>query len=166
MTTVDKALLVAANVHVIANREDAGKCLADARWMVAAIEKCVNRPVPPLDLGPCPTVSENQTPCGADLQAKREEIEVTCHRCRITYNVKEVIDHALESAKNWLYTERELLALMAQLGEPIPRGTWWTWRSNGLIESRNELGAEPKYWLEDARRLREERVGKRERRAI
>jgi hypothetical protein len=133
--------------------------------MIEAIEKCVNRPIPPLDLGPCPTLTADQTACGADLQAKREEVEVTCHKCRITYNVKDVIDHALESAKHWLYTERELLALMGQIGEPIPRGTWWTWRSKGLIESRNEWGAEPKYWLEDARRLREDRVGKRNRAA-
>ena len=93
------------------------------------------------------------------LRAKQGDTEVTCWKCKQTHNVKQLIADALEDCKRWLWSESELLDIMAQIGESIPRGTWWNWRQRGLIESRNEWDAEPKYWLEDARTLWRQRCG-------
>lgn len=161
MTTAEKALFIASNVHVIANREDAGQCLSDVRWMVEAITKQINRPLPLIEAGPCPTIAEDQKPCGNPLQAKRGEVELTCPKCGITYNVQELIDYALDSCSGLNYSERDVLQIMASVGRHIPRNHWWNWKQRGVIVNRNEWGAEPMYRLEDVQRAYEERVGKR-----
>jgi hypothetical protein len=163
---VDKALLVAANVHVIANREDAGKCLADARWMVEAIEKSINRPRPKKYCGNCPSLTEDEDRCATPLYANsHDDNQVTCWRCKCTYVIEDLIKGSLDNAKGLLYSERETLDIMAQIGRHIPRGTWWTWKQRGIIVNRNEWGAEPRFLLEDVQSAYEERVGKRNRAA-
>ena len=129
--------------------------------MVEAITKLINRPVPPIELGPCPTLAEDQKPCGTALQAKRGEIEITCAKCAVTYNIQELIDYALDSCRNLNYSEREVLHLMASIGRHIPRDHWRNWKQRGVLINRNEWGAEPMYRLEDVQRAYEERVGKR-----
>lgn len=161
MTTAEKAMFIAKHVHVLANREDAGKCLSDVRWMVDRIEAVVNRPRPKRYAGNCPTLTDEQR-CATPLYAdKHDDPQVTCWRCKNTYIIDDLIKGSLENAKGLLYTEREVLEIMAQIGEHIPRGTWWSWRSRGVIESSNEWGAEPRYLLDDVRELYRTKVGKR-----
>jgi hypothetical protein len=162
VTTAEKALFIAANAHVIANREDAGKCLADARWIVEQIERMVNRPRPKKYCGNCPTTVEDEERCATPLYAdSHEAVQVTCWRCKCTYVIEDLIKGSLDNARGLLYNEKELLEIMAHIGEHIPRGTWWSWRQRGVIVNKNEWGAEPRYLLEDARELFKDKVGKR-----
>jgi hypothetical protein len=75
--------------------------------------------------------------------------------------IEDLIKGSLDNARGLLYNERELLEIMAHIGEHIPRGTWWSWRQRGVIVNKNEWGAEPRYLLEDARELFKDKVGKR-----
>lgn len=174
MTTAEKALFIAANVHVVANREDAGRCLSDVRWMVTRIESIVNRPRPKKFCGRCPTplddeqrrklpeTERDRTTCGTYLYAdKPEDLTVLCWKCHIEYVIEELIEAGLDSAKGWLWAEKEALEIMAMIGKFIPRGTWWSWKDRGVIVNKNEWDAEPKYLLEDIIQAYEERVGKR-----
>jgi hypothetical protein len=51
-----------------------------------------------------------------------------------------------------------VLDIMAIIGEPIPPRTWRYWRAEGKIKPRNELGDTPRYWLDDVRKLRNQRT--------
>ena len=159
--TRSAALWLAKNVSAIACDESAGMCYAEIKQIIDEIERQINRPENQIECGPCPTIDEDQQRCAVGLRAKPGDVEVTCWKCKQTHNVRKLIDQALEDCKRLLFSESEILDIMAQIGEHIPRGTWWSWRSRGVIESRNEWDAEPKYWLEDARLLWRERVGVR-----
>lgn len=166
---------LARNVASIALLESAGRCFSDVRQAVELIERAVNRKPEPKYCGNCPTpldaaerqklreLRENdRANCATPLYVdNREDIEITCWRCHQTYNINKLFDDALETSKGLLYSEKEVLDIMAQIGRPIPRSTWWSWKKHDFIENRNEWGAEPKYWLEDAQTLWQDKVGKR-----
>ena len=158
--TRSAAIWLAKHVSAIACDESAGMCYAEIKRVIDDIERMINRPEYTVECGPCPTIGEDRQLCAVGLRAKPGDIEVTCWKCKQTHNVQKLIAQALEDCKRLLYSERELLDIMAQIGERIPRGTWWNWRSRGVIKSRNEWDAEPKYWLEDARIAYRERVGR------
>lgn len=162
-TTRSAAIWLGKNVSAIACDESAGMAYAEIKQVIDAIERMINRPENQVECGPCPTIVEDQQLCAVGLRAKQGEAEVICWKCKATHNVRTLIDKALDDRRNWLYSEAELLEIMAQIGESIPRGTWWSWRSRGVIESRNEWSAEPRYTLEDARALWRERVSTRKR---
>jgi hypothetical protein len=135
--------------------------------MVDRIEASINRPRPKRYAGNCPTTVEDEQRCATPLYAdKHEDTQVTCWRCKCTYVIDDLIKGSLDNARGWLFGEREILEIMAQIGRHIPRGTWWTWKQRGIIQNKNEWGAEPRYLLEDVQSAYEERVGKRERRAV
>lgn len=155
---VQAALWLAENTHLIARHEHAGDCHREIQNTADTIERLVNRPIPPRYCGNCPTVTqdkrgEDQT-CAIPLYAKREAPEVCCWKCKTTYNVDDLIQHALNEVHDWLWSSQEVLEIMAQIGEPISPRTWRHWRATGAIQSRNELGAEPKYHIEEVRYLR------------
>lgn len=175
MTTAEKALLLAEHVHVIANREDAGRFRSDILRLVERIEASINRPRPKKFCGKCPTPldddqrrkiveagEKDRESCATYLYAEKpEDRTVQCWKCRIEYVIEDLIQAGLVSAKGWLWEEREALEIMAQIGKHIPRGTWWTWKQRGVIINKNEWGAEPRYLLEDIIVAYDERVGKR-----
>lgn len=161
--TRSAAVWLAKNVNAIACDEAAGLCYGEIKHVIDEIERMINRPENVVECGPCPTINADQTECAVGLRAKRGDAEVSCWKCKQTHNVKHLIEQALEDCKRWLWSESEILDIMAQIGEQIPRGTWWNWRTRGLIESRNEWDAEPRFWLEDARLLWRSRVGTRKR---
>lgn len=163
MTTPEScALWLAANTPLIANREDAGRCYTEIKQLVDDIERVINRPQPKRYCGNCPTLDENEQRCATPLYAQnRDDVQVECWRCHRTYVIEDLIRGSLDNARGLLYSEWEVLDIMAQIGRHIPRGTWWSWRQRGIIESKNEWGAEPRYLLEDVQELWEERVGRR-----
>jgi hypothetical protein len=130
--------------------------------LVDRIESVINRPRPKRYAGNCPTLDENGDRCATPLYAeKHDDIQVTCWKCKATYVIEDLIKGSLDNARGLLYTEREALDIMAQIGRHIPRGTWWSWVQRGVVVNKNEWGAEPRYLLEDVQVAWEERVGKR-----
>lgn len=160
-TPTTLATFLADNIPAIAADEAAGELFRDVRNAVDSIERAINRPLPFRVLGPCPTITEDQTTCAVGLTAKREEIEITCWKCHQTHNVAKLIENKLSERREWLWSAREILDIMAAIGEPISGRTWRYWRANDVVPSRNELGAEPKYWLEDVRAVRADLVERR-----
>jgi hypothetical protein len=158
--TRSAAIWLSKHVNAVACSEDFGMCYAEIKQLIDAIEKQINRPENEIECGPCPTLDDAGEKCPVDLRAKQGDSEVTCWKCKQTHNVRKLIDDALDDCKEWLWSEKEILDIMAQIGEHIPRGTWWNWRQRGLIESRNEWDAEPKYTLQDVRELWRAKVGK------
>ena len=160
ITTAALANHLAANVHLIARLETAGQCYTDIQNTIESIEDAINRPRNPKYCGPCPTVDEDQKVCGVGLYAafdrktKQYDTEVTCWKCHTTYVAEDLINDALGELDGWLFTAAEVLTTMAQIGEPISERTWRHWRKTGAIQSRNELGAEPKYFIGEVRHLR------------
>jgi hypothetical protein len=151
--TAAAATFLAANTAAIARSEDAGQIYTDIHNAVTDIERIINRPPSPKYCGNCPTITD-QHRCDEALLAKREDTEVTCWKCKTTHNVERLIERALAEVHDWLWTQQEILDIMAQIGEPISPRTWRHWRATGKIMSRNELGAEPKYYIEEVRHLR------------
>jgi hypothetical protein len=162
VTTADKALFIADNIRVLANREDAGKCRTDILRLVERIEGIINRPRPKRYAGNCLNLDEDQQLCATPMYAeKHDDTTVECWRCHTTYVIEDHIQAGLDSARGWLYSEREILDIMAQIGRHIPRGTWWSWKQRGVIQNKNEWGAEPRFLLEDVQDAWTERVGRR-----
>jgi hypothetical protein len=161
MTTKALAQFLAANIPAIACDEAAGELFQDVQNAVDAIERMINRPVEPKYCGPCPTLNEDQDICSVGLftkwdgVTKQYEPEIECWKCHMTYNADELITDALSEVDGWLFTAAEVLETMAQIGEPISERTWRHWRKTGAIQSRNELGVEPKYFIGEVRYLRQ-----------
>lgn len=155
------AAYLADNVATIAAIEDAGKCFSDVQHVIDAIERNINPPHDPKYCGPCPHMNDDQTTCGVALYAEWDEKtksydeQVQCWKCHTTYQADQLINDALGDIDGWLFTAQEILDTMKHIGEPISDRTWRHWRKTGAIQSRNELGAEPKYFIGEVRHLRQ-----------
>lgn len=157
MNPTSAALHLSQHVPLIACREDAGVMFAEIRNAVEEITRAINRPHSKKFCGVCPTMRDDkglEVQCGESLYAKHDDVLVTCWRCKQSYDVERLIQDAVDNVRGLLYSANEILEIMKQIGEPIPPRTWRYWRANGKIPERNEWGAEPGYWLEDVRRLR------------
>jgi hypothetical protein len=157
MTPIAAACFLSRHVPLIACREDAGQCFTDIKNAVDTIERMINRPRSKRFCGVCPTMRADkgqEVQCGESLYAKHDDVLVTCWRCKQSYDADRLIQDAVDNVRGLLYSSSEILAIMAQIGEPVPARSWRYWRANGKIPERNEWGAEPGYWLEDVRKLR------------
>jgi hypothetical protein len=150
------------HVSSVALNESAGQCLNEFRGLVSEIERCINRPRPKRYCGNCPTLDEDEQRCATPLYAEsHDDNQVECWRCHKTFVIDDLIQGSLDNARGWLFSEREVLDIMAQIGRHIPRGTWWSWKDRGVIVNKNEWGAEPRFLLEDVQDAWQERIGNR-----
>lgn len=105
------------HVHTIACDEAAGECLADFTDHVGKIEKVINPPVPMRYLGPCRTFDEHtRKSCGTQLQCREGVLEVTCPKCRHTYNA----NHLQSLTENDLERERMTVDEILQYNKRLP----------------------------------------------
>lgn len=170
MTTAELALLLASDDALarIAQREDAADFHAFVLHIRDSIDKAINRPETKRYCGNCPTPlddhqrrqlledgEEDRETCATPLYTKKkDDIEVTCFRCKQTFNAEKLIQQALSRKSELLYSEQEVLEIMREIGRPIPERTWRYWRASGKLINRSEWSAEPAYWLEDVLALR------------
>lgn len=145
---------LAAHISAIAADESAGQFYRDIETAILEIERVINRPLHPLECGPCPALTDKQQPCGAGLTAKRGAVEVTCWKCRATHNIEELIEARLHEAEYLLFTARDVLAVMGRIGQPIADRTWRRWRELGQVQPAGELYGQPGYRLADVRAMR------------
>lgn len=158
------ALWLTEHVHAIASDQSAAICYREIKELITDIERAVNRPVAPRELGPCPaTLTDNygERRCQTKLTAQHDQREVQCWKCKTTHDVEKLIRDALDETRDWLWTAREVLDFMGLIGEPITERTWRRWRTENRIQSRNETGAEPKYLLHEVRELRDQMTRRR-----
>lgn len=179
-STADLALRLAANVHVIARRPDAGQCYAQIKQIVDDIEKVINRPPAPRFCGQCDTLIERKI-CGLALYAPRDAIEVTCPNplCRTTHNIEKLYNRTLNNADNKYFprdvlignqrvdAERYTTGIMGELGEFVHWQTFNRWirehqlkpamwvRPNGRrVFTRHSPDDVPEYRLADVRKVK------------
>ncbi|GFG72709.1 hypothetical protein BMW24_003555 [Mycobacterium heckeshornense] len=177
MTAAQMAMLLARNVEKIAGHEDAGQCYRDIKRLIDDIERRINRPKPPRFLGPCPHLVGRRKACATQLVAPRDATEVRCPACKTLHSV----DHLVELLRNHLLYEplsavqiigsrvSELPGALEQLGEHLPRSTFYSWckrgwlkprsyqtRSGVRLPERQSDSDEPMYWLADVYTLIEE----------
>ena len=151
---------------------EAKVCFEQMQTLIKDIERCINRPVEPVAVGPCPTLVAPDRECGWALEAHPGDVEVTCQSCRMTYNVERLRSAHLASIGHRRYTRRDLLTLMARIGEPVASSTMHDWIRTERLKCRGyqrptapgklpRFGLtkqsdadKPVYRLEDARKLR------------
>lgn len=110
-TTPAIVAFLAENVGAIACDESAGECLAELKDHVDKIERVINPPLAMRYLGPCRTFDERtRHTCGTQLQCREDVLEVTCPKCRHTYNA----NHLQSLTENDL--EREKMTVEQILG--------------------------------------------------
>lgn len=148
------ALHLAANIHTLAKHEHAARAFHDVHHAVAAIERLINRPIPPRFLGPCPTMVNaghdpdctNHHPhaCATRLTAHRKATTLTCPTCQTHHNVDELIRLSESCVAYEPYTSLELLGsrtsdlpgVLEQLNITVPRSTFHYWRKTGRLPVR------------------------------
>lgn len=134
--TADLAGWLRRNVTVIASDEAAGQCYAEIRAVVDAIERMINRPIPPRFCGPCTHYVEHNRHCGALLYARREAVEVVCPSCRTIHRIERLTQDLAARADVMRFSGPEILAVMSTLGTPIPARSWSRWRKDGRVKVR------------------------------
>lgn len=152
--TNSAAIWLAHNTGAIACDEAAGTCFSDIKNAITLIEAVINRPVPPIECGPCPTLTEDRKACAVGLVAKRGQIEVRCWKCKTTHNIERLIQRRVSEAPYLLFTARDVLKVMARIGLPIGESTWRRWRALGKVQPAGELYGEPGYLLDDVKTAR------------
>lgn len=145
---------LAANISAIAADESAGEYYREIENAILEIERIINRPLHPVECGPCPALNEKQQACGAGLSAKRGAVEVICWRCRATHNIEILIEARLTEAEYLLFSAKDVLAVMGRIGQPVAESTWRRWRQLGQVQPAGELYGEPGYLLADVRAMR------------
>lgn len=178
--TTDLALQLAANVHAIARRLDAGACYAQIKALVDDIEKVINRPPAPRFCGQCDTMIDRKI-CGLALYAPRDATEVVCPNplCRTVHNIEKLYNRTLNSADYKTFprdvlignqrvdAERYTTGIMGELGEFVHWQTFNRWIRDGQLRPRQYLRPNgrrgltrhtaddtPEYLLADVRKIK------------
>lgn len=156
---ISAAVFLSRRVPIIACREDAGVCFVEVKRAVEEIEKCINRPVPPLVLGPCPAMVSDQRGargCGIALTAARKDVEVQCPSCKTTFNIDRLLTQQLEDTADMSFTLSELFKLILPvMRQYVPLRTLQEWVNRGKLVPTGYNGDEPRFLLADVRRLRD-----------
>lgn len=124
--------------------------------------------------GSCPYVvvrDGERVRCGARLYAERGETWVRCPKCWTLHDVRTLESDALNRAENELFELHQIRAIMAELGEPIPKSTLYAWANDPArkrlepadwkraervtVGKMVDPGYVPLYRLGDVRRVRE-----------
>lgn len=129
---------LATNISVVAADDAAGMCFDEIHAHIGRILSIINRPIPPRFCGPCPSTSEDddRRQCGMALMAKRESAEVKCPQCKQTHNVEALMSRLLGEVDHWRFTRKELLLIMATLGESLNERTFRRWREHNVVKPR------------------------------
>lgn len=157
--TAEMALWLARNVSAIAADQGAKVCYREIRQIVGDIERVINRPVPWLPLGPCPTETGRRERCNYRLEAPRGAKRVKCPQCEQTHEVGRLIETLICETEDYLFTMSELVGIiLPAVREYVPRRTLQHWAAHGKLQPHDyTTSGEPKYLLADVRRLRDEK---------
>jgi hypothetical protein len=161
MSAANLAALLARNVNAIAHHDNAGQCFTDIRNTIDTIERAINRPIPPRFLGPCPTLVD-AAECNTALTAGRDDREVRCPSCKSTHNVDDLLRRQVDRTRDMSFTIAELYGtIMPAVCEYIPMSTLRHWIvKDKLLPTGYDADGEPRFLLDDVRRLRDQKPQK------
>ena len=137
----------------IAASEDAALCADEIHQCFERGVEAINRRDQGIYVGPCPTTvgvePDGKTPvrCREALYAKRGEDgspkpHVTCWKCRQRHDTERLRERAWAQASNFLMTGSEILRVMDELGEHLPKNRFYTWRKSRAIRPRGWKSAD------------------------
>jgi hypothetical protein len=172
------ALWLTEHVLAVAAGEDASQTYNEIHRLIGDeqrdgdIGRLINRPIPQKFLGKCPTWREAERKiCGMELQARADDIEVSCPRCRQTHNCNRLQLLMMNDLEREKMTVERILELNRLLPEEyrISERTLRRWRQHGKLKprgwqrpdgsheiSRHSDDDEPLYLWPDVRKLRAE----------
>lgn len=146
----DLARLIRRRLTDLARHAESADLVDDLGAAVDRGIDALNRRDPGVFLGPCPAVvvAEDGTDadCREPLYARRgadgqPAPTVSCWRCRTVHDTDELRQRAWETAEAMLFSGAEILRVMRDLGEPIPRSRFYSWRREGRLQPRGwQLG--------------------------
>jgi hypothetical protein len=167
--TAKLAFWLGHHTEVVAGDEAAGQCFDEISDHMTRILAVINRPVPPRFCGPCPSghPDDSRKRCSAALMAKRDAVEVTCPQCATTHNVDDLMRRLMAEVDHWRFTRKEVLLIMATLGDKLSDRTFRHWRKLGIVKpcgyrrpdgrdafTRHGDDDEPLYRLSEVRRAK------------
>lgn len=183
-TAVELTAWLRRYVTTIRLDEAAGQCYRSVRSATERAISLINAHEVPVFRGPCPTVvgtGRRGVPalCGTPLYAPRTIATitgarplttVTCGVCGATHDVRQLEQSLLVSIDTHMFEIPDLVRILRELGEPIPRGTidYWIakrrlkpagWRHDGRIVRTHCRTAPAVYRLADVRKLRNKEPG-------
>ncbi|WP_395705132.1 hypothetical protein [Rhodococcus ruber] len=79
--------------------------------------------------------------CGADLYVEKGEDWIRCPRCGVMHEIRHLERDVLGELEDRVYTLAELLGLMRELGEPVPKATLYAWAND-----RRRRKLDPRGW--------------------
>jgi hypothetical protein len=179
-SSVQMAQWLANNIPAITAHETAGHIYTQIHAHITAIEKVINRPIPPRYAGPCPTIvtdpdTHRKRECGTRLMAPRHASQVRCRECKTEHDVERIISRLLANVDHWRFTREELTGsrtgdwtgIMGLLDEPVSKSTFHKWSKDGSLKpngyrrpdgtngiARHSDDDQPLYRLSRVRRLR------------
>lgn len=98
--------------------ETAGDTLRDVEKHVRKAQACVDRPVERWYAGPCDNAVDSQ-PCGFELYAKPQAVQVKCGRCGTIYETEERRSWLRDAAEDQLADATTCARALTSLGIPI-----------------------------------------------
>lgn len=149
VTTPDLARWLATNTHAIARTALAGALYRDINHIVGTNQQggqlvdAINRQDRTY-YGPCTTTigrdhKGQPRPCGHDLYAPRESIEITCPRCKTTHDPRRQLTSTINTRD--LVTETQLLETLDTMDEPVSRVQLYAWIRSGALTPRGWVHA-------------------------
>lgn len=125
--------------------------------VIAHARKAVDR-LPELAYkGPCPHTYRDEegmrVTCSTDLYAERGEEYVSCPRCWTHHSVRQLDGGRLHRIDNELFSLAELVPLLKELGEPVPKSTLYAWANDPKRKRltpqgwRQADGTVSKFWM-------------------
>lgn len=102
--------------------------------VIAYTRKLVDRLPERVLKGLCPFVHFDMRgerhECRTKLYAERGDEWVRCPKCRSLHDVRTLEAEALGSVEGQLFELRQILVLMTELGEPVPKSTLYAWAND------------------------------------
>ncbi len=159
---------LAVHVHSLACDESAGQWKRDTDGLVKRVEKVIDYPELPRQIGPCPTFDKKGERCNQELRARRDQARINCPKCGVNQDVKNVTRSYLERNRHRLFRLSQIERILDQIDEPVSLRTLQRWHKRGDLKPRGYWRPDgnrgtmrrsdadtPGFWLEDARRIRE-----------
>lgn len=146
-TTADLARWLGHHFMSIPHSEDAGLCADEIHTVFGRGIDALNPRDRGIYVGPCPTITgvepDGKTPvrCREALYARREDDgqpkpHVTCWKCRQRHDTAKLRDRAWAQASNFRMNTTDLLRVLDELGEHLPRKRFYEWRKSRAIKPR------------------------------
>lgn len=158
-TSAGTARWLLEHVDAVRLDEAGGDIFREITGLAEASLAAINPPPGLVFRGPCPTLLRTSkhgqaAECGTALYADRELQFIVCDRCNVRHDVSLLEQQLLARIGAQVFELGDLLRVLRELGNPIPRGTVASWISRGQLKAQQHNGGRPLYRVDDARRLR------------